>query len=141
MNNSPGMLFYTVLSNLFGQVPMIVVSLVGVVVSTVRWRDAPAPSRWTLAASLLSLGVCLGAAASQTWMTAAYSYGWTSYAPSSSMVSRSWLFGGIGLFWATLRAIATGLLLAGVYAGRGAPAVPASTPLPLPPDFPPTPNR
>ena len=109
--NALGPLLYAVLSNLFGQVPMIVVSLLGVIVSGTRWRDAPAASRWTLAASLLSLGVCLGGAVSQAWMM-------TAYASTSNFVARSWLFGGLSLLWTTLRAVATGLLLAGVYAGR-----------------------
>ena len=137
--NALSPLLYAVLSNLFGQVPMVVVSLLGVIVSGTRWRDAPAASRWTLAASLLSLGVCLGAAVSQAWMTTAFARGWTAYSPTSSVVARSWVFGGIGLFWATLRAIATGFLLAGVYAGRE-PAGAGNLPPPVG-DSPPAPGR
>ena len=118
---------------------MIVVSLLGVIVSGTRWRDAPAASRWTLAASFLSLGVCLGAAVSQAWMMTAYARGWTAYAPPSGVVARSWLFGAIGLLWATLRAVATGFLLAGVYAGRE-PAGAGNLPPPVG-DSPPAPGR
>ncbi len=129
MNSSPALPL--ILSGLLSQLPILVVTLLGLIVSVARWREAPAASRWTLAALLLSLLVCVGVPVAQGLMM--------EFIRGSGVpaVRVGLYYSGLGIFWATLRAASIGLLLVAVYAGRGVAAAAAPGTLPPPPGYPP----
>lgn len=125
-----------ILSGLVGQLPVILVSLLGVVVSLVRRRDAPTAAGWTLAASLASLFIALAVPVTRQL---ALEYGQRSALPAASI---GVIFGALGFFWACLHAATVGLFLVGAFAGRGA-AVPSPAAGPAsdnPPPSPPLPT-
>ena len=122
-------LLTVILSGLVVQLPVILASLIGLIVSLVRSKDVPLASRWTLAASLVSLLICLAAPVSQQ-LTIFYSY------RSALPAARIGIFLSVlGFFWGCLHAAAVGLFLVGAYAERG---VTASSPEPAPETPPPS---
>lgn len=131
MNSSAPWLPMT-LSGLLAQSPLIVAALIGLILCAVRWRDAPTASRWTLAASLLSLFVCVAAPLSQGLMM---SYLRDLAYPAARM---GVLFSGLGFVWSTLRAVSVGFLLIGVYSGRAVSSGVRTFPTPV--DYPPATN-
>lgn len=131
--NALGTLGYF-LSALLVQVPVLVVSLLGFVLALTRWRSAPAAARWTLAASILSVFICVGAPFTQQVIT----HSMQTYALTTAQVGN--LFSVASFTWGLLRAVNYGMLLAAAFVGRSSPAAPYPGPLPPPAGYvPPSP--
>ena len=102
--NDPALL--TTLLTLFaGQLPILVVSLVGCLVMLGRWNDGSRAAGWALLGFGLSLALCfvmpVGQALMQSWVAGS----------SQSMMQRAWAFTALGLLWSVLRAASYALLL------------------------------
>jgi hypothetical protein len=102
--NDPALL--TTLLTLFaGQLPILLVSLVGCLVMMGRWNDGSRAAGWALLGFGSSLALCVvmpvGQALVQSWVVAS----------GPSMVQRAWAFTALGLVWAILRAATYALLL------------------------------
>ena len=121
-------------SFLLPQALPLAVAMVGLVLSLVRWRTAPAVSRWVLAASLLSLLAGLGAPVTYALTPPlADRYGF----PFSQVRI---YYAVIGFIWATVHAASAAALLVAAYVGRGAITVASGREVifpPPPPAFPP----
>ena len=105
-------------SFLLPQTVPLAVAVVGLILSLVRWRTAPAASRWVLAASLLSLLAGLGAPVTYALVPQLASRNAT---PVSQI---GILYAVIGFVWATVHAASAAFLLVAAYVGRGASNVP-----------------
>lgn len=100
-------------SFLLPQVLPLTVAVVGLILSLVRWRTAPAASRWVLAASLLSLLACLGSPVTYALVPQLVSR----YAAPTSQVGIYYAV--VGFVWATVHAASAAFLLVAAYVGRG----------------------
>jgi hypothetical protein len=102
--NDPALL--TTLLTLFaGQLPILLVSLVGCLVMMGRWNNGSRAAGWALLGFGLSLVLCVimpvGQTLMQTWVVGS----------GQSMVQRAWAFTALGLVWSVLRAATYALLL------------------------------
>lgn len=102
--NDPALL--TTLLTLFaGQLPILVVSLVGCLVMMGRWNDGSRAAGWALLGFGLSLALCVimpvGQALVQSWVVGS----------GQSIMQRAWAFTALGLLWSVLRAASYALLL------------------------------
>lgn len=102
--NDPALL--TTLLTLFaGQLPILLVSLVGCLVMMGRWNDGSRAAGWALLGFGLSLALCVimpvGQAVVQSWVVGS----------GQSMAQRAWAFTALGLVWSVLRAATYALLL------------------------------
>jgi hypothetical protein len=102
--NDPALLT-TVISLFAGQLPILVVSLVGCLVMMGRWNDGSWAAGWALLGFGLSLALCVimpvGQALVQRWVVGG----------GQSMMQRAWVFTALGLLWSVLRAASYALLL------------------------------
>ena len=103
-----------ILSDLLGavatQLPVFLVSLVGIMVALISWRRAPAASLWTFLAFGLALLMCILVPVTQQTVLRTMK--------ESSLDARVTANIVLGVVWAIVRASSYILLLIGVYAGR-----------------------
>ena len=92
------------------QLPVLLVSLVGIMVALTSWRRAPAASLWTFLAFCLAFLLCILIPVSQQTMLRLMK--------ESSLDARVRANITLGVVWSIVRAISYILLLVGVYAGR-----------------------
>jgi hypothetical protein len=103
--------FFPSWTQLLGQVPTLLVYIVGIVLALVFWRRAPIPCGLTL----LALGILLFTTLGQTFLTF---YMIHSMRGAGNPESFGWMMFVIGIASAILRAGAVALLLAAVFVGR-----------------------
>lgn len=111
--NDPGQL--TALFTMFlGQLPVLVVSLIGCMMMVGRWNEGSRAAGWALAGFGLSLALCVlvpvGQMLVQSWVIGR----------GEGMVQRAWAFSALGFFWSILRAVSYGCLLFALVGGRRA---------------------
>jgi hypothetical protein len=92
------------------QLPVLLVSLVGIMVALISWRRAPAASLWTFLAFCLAFLLCALIPVSQQAMLRMMK--------ESSLDTRVTANIVLGVVWSIVRAVTYVLLLVGVYAGR-----------------------
>lgn len=102
--NNPARL--TALLTMFvGQLPVLLVSLVGCIIVVARWNRGTRAAAWALAGFGLSLALCvvvpLGQMQVQKWMAEC----------GQTAVDAAWVYTFWGLVWSVLRAISYGCLL------------------------------
>jgi hypothetical protein len=102
--NDPALLT-TVLTLLAGQLPILLVSVVGCLMMMGRWNEGSRAAGWALLGFGLSLVLCVlmpvGQALVQSWVVG----------NGQSIGQRAWAFTALGLFWSVLRAATYALLL------------------------------
>jgi predicted membrane channel-forming protein YqfA (hemolysin III family) len=103
-------IFSELLGAVATQLPVLLVSLVGIMVALISWRRAPAASLWTFLAFGLALLLCILIPISQQTMLRMMK--------ESSLDTRVTANIVLGIVWSIVRAISYVLLLVGVYAGR-----------------------
>jgi uncharacterized Tic20 family protein len=106
MNSTNDTALLTTLLTLFaGQLPILLISLVGCLVMMGRWNDGSRAAGWALLGFGLSLALCVimpvGQTLVQNWVVGS----------GQSMVQRAWAFTALGLVWSVLRAATYALLL------------------------------
>ena len=106
MNSINDTALLTTLLTLFaGQLPILLVSLLGCLVMMGRWNDGSRAAGWALLGFGLSLALCVimpvGQTLVQSWVVGS----------GQSMVQRAWAFTALGLVWSVLRAATYALLL------------------------------
>jgi hypothetical protein len=106
-------ILFTVLMQLLGQFPVLVVYVVGVILASLFWRRYPGPCLLVL----LATGLLLVVTVTQPFVTqylfrARSDLGW-----ANEKLGR--MVGAVGMTGSLLRAIGLGLLLAAVFLGRG----------------------
>ena len=111
--NDPALL--TQLLTMFvGQLPILLVSLVGCMLMMGRWNDGSRAAGWALAGFGLSLALCVfvpvGQILVQKWVMNG----------GGGMVQRAWAFTVVGFLWSVLRAVSLGCLLFALLARRAA---------------------
>ena len=103
-------MFSEILGSLASQLPVLLVSLVGIMVALISWRRAPAASLWTFLAFGLVFLLCILIPVSQQTMLRMMK--------ESSLDTRVTANIVLGVVWSIVRATTYVLLLIGVYAGR-----------------------
>ena len=105
----------TALVSMFvGQLPILIISLLGCVVIMARKNELGGAAAWALMGFGLSIVLCVLIPLAQTFVQKWVLEGGTSVAQRASV------FTVLGLVWSTLRALSYGLLLMAVIAGRNA---------------------
>lgn len=98
-------LLTTLLTLFAGQLPILLVSLVGCLMMLGRWNEGSSAAGWALLGFGLSLALCVimpvGQALVQSWVVGS----------GQGMVQRAWAFTTLGLVWSVLRAATYALLL------------------------------
>jgi hypothetical protein len=102
--NDPAQL--TLLLTMFvGQLPILLVSLVGCMLMLGRWNEGSRAAGWALAGFGLSLALCVfvpvGQVLVQKWVMSG----------GGGIVQRAWAFTLMGFVWSVLRAVSLGCLL------------------------------
>ena len=103
-------IFSELLGAVATQLPVLLVSLVGIMVALISWRRAPAASLWTFLAFGLVFLLCILVPVSQQTMLRMMK--------ESSLDARVTANVVFGVVWSIVRAITYVFLLVGVYAGR-----------------------
>jgi hypothetical protein len=102
--NDPALLT-TLLTMFVGQLPILLVSLVGCFVMMGRWNQGSRAAGWALLGFGLSLALCVimpvAQVLVQSWVVGS----------GQSMVQRAWAFTALGLVWSVLRGATYALLL------------------------------
>jgi hypothetical protein len=105
----------TLLTMFAGQLPILLVSVVGCLMMMGRWNDGSRAAGWALLGFGLSLALCVlmpvGQLLVQNWVVGS----------GQSMMQRAWAFTAIGFLWSVLRAVSYALLLLALLGGRAAP--------------------
>jgi hypothetical protein len=104
-----------VLAQLFGQAPLLLVYVVGMVVALSYWPRYPGPARMTLIATAALLAVSVGQAVLVQYVIQSNASGLGSPRLAGMMSI-------VAIISSLIRAAATGLILAAVFTGRTAPA-------------------
>jgi hypothetical protein len=93
------------LTMLVGQLPILLVSLVGCMLMMGRWNEGSRAAGWALAGFGLSLALCVlvpvGQLLVQKWVIGG----------GGGIVQRAWAFTLVGFIWSILRAVSLGCLL------------------------------
>ena len=88
-----------------GQLPILLVSLVGCIMMVGRWNEGSRAAGWALAGFGLSLALCVlvpvGQILVQNWVVGS----------GGGLAQRAWAFTVLGLLWSVLRAVSFGCLL------------------------------
>ena len=104
----------TALVSMFvGQLPILIISLLGCVVIMGRKNELGDAAAWALMGFGLSIVLCVLIPLAQTFVQKWVLEGGTSVAQRASV------FTVLGLVWSILRAVSYGLLLMAIVAGRG----------------------
>src|SRR5213075_2918826 len=117
MNQINDTAMLTTLLTLFaGQLPILLMSVVGCLMMMGRWNEGSHAGGWALLGFGLSLALCVlmpvGQTLVQSWVIGS----------GQSIVQRAWAFTALGLLWSVLRAASYGCLLMALLA-RHAPEV------------------
>ena len=109
--NDPALLT-TLLTLLAGQLPILLVSLVGCLMMIGRWNEGSRAAGWALLGFGLSLALCVLIPVVQTIVQ-----NWAVQG-GNSMAQRATVFTGLALVWSVLRAGTYALLLMALLGGR-----------------------
>ena len=109
--SDPGQL--TLLLTMFvGQLPILLVSLVGCMLMVGRWNEGSRAAGWALAGFGLSLALCVlvpvGQVLVQNWVVGG----------GGGIAQRAWAFTVVAFLWSVLRAVSLGCLLYALLGGR-----------------------
>ena len=111
--NEPGQLM-ALFTMFLGQVPILVVSVLGCMMMVGRWNEGSRAAGWALAGFGLSLALCVlvpvGQILLQNWVVGS----------GGGIAQRAWAFTALGFFWSVLRAVSYGCLLFALIGGRAA---------------------
>lgn len=109
-------LLTTILTLFVGQLPILLVSLVGCLMMVGGWNEGSRAAGWALFGFGLSLALCvlmpIGQALVQSWVIG----------NGQSMVQRAWVFTALGFLWSVLRAASYALLLMALHVRQTTPA-------------------
>jgi hypothetical protein len=94
------------------QLPIFIASLIGVIITVTRWKDAPDAALWSLLGFGLSAVLSILIPAGQTGMR----YYLTQNSGAHAGTAEAFM--ALAVFWSLLRAASYGLLAAAVFAGR-----------------------
>ena len=104
----------TLLTMFAGQLPILIVSLVGCLMMVGRWNEGARAAGWALLGFGLSLALCVlvpvGQLIVQNFVVGS----------GQGLVQRAWAFTAMGFLWSVLRAVTYALLLMGLLGSRAA---------------------
>jgi hypothetical protein len=104
-----------------GQLPILLVCLVGCIMMMGRWNEGSRAAGWALAGFGLSVALCVlvpvGQILVQNWVVGG----------GGGLAQRAWAFTVFGLIWSILRAVSYGCLLMALVAKDQTPAVGGQT--------------
>jgi hypothetical protein len=101
----------TLLTMFAGQLPILLVSVVGCLMMVGRWNGGSRAAGWAVLGFGLALALCvlvpIGQLIVQNWVVGS----------GQSMVQRAWAFTAVGFLWSVLRALTYALLLVALLGG------------------------